>query len=170
MKGVELSPLSNAPWQIFVHQTGDWSGYTDFLLSLIHVALSNRIKLVPIPLVTQHTLQSLDNMLWPARSPYLSPFEHVWLIIRRQPALPVDDFINWKRRGTPYYKIAYGVCITRYISVCRLAIKIVPTTEVISDLLWCRRRRHSLASPFWYGYGCWCLSWLIKRGCRLKKT
>ncbi|GBO00678.1 hypothetical protein AVEN_119799-1 [Araneus ventricosus] len=28
--------------------------------------------------VTQHTLQSVDMLPWPARSPDLSPIEHVW--------------------------------------------------------------------------------------------
>ncbi|GBL79538.1 hypothetical protein AVEN_18123-1 [Araneus ventricosus] len=34
--------------------------------------------------VTQHTLQSVDMLYWPARSPELSPIEHVWDIIGRQ--------------------------------------------------------------------------------------
>ncbi|GBM91450.1 hypothetical protein AVEN_226832-1 [Araneus ventricosus] len=34
--------------------------------------------------VTQHTLQSVDMLPWPARSPELSPIEHVWDIIGRQ--------------------------------------------------------------------------------------
>ncbi|GBM41730.1 hypothetical protein AVEN_173130-1 [Araneus ventricosus] len=45
--------------------------------------------------VTQHALQSVDMLAWPARSPDLSPMKHVWDIIRRelqcypQPALTV---------------------------------------------------------------------------------
>lgn len=34
--------------------------------------------------VTQHALQSVDMLPWPARSPDLSPIEHVWDIIGRQ--------------------------------------------------------------------------------------
>ncbi|GBN18813.1 hypothetical protein AVEN_167374-1 [Araneus ventricosus] len=34
--------------------------------------------------VTQHALQSVDMLPWPARSPYLSPLQHVWDIIGRQ--------------------------------------------------------------------------------------
>ncbi|GBN42264.1 Transposable element Tc1 transposase, partial [Araneus ventricosus] len=34
--------------------------------------------------VTQHALQSVDMLPWPARSPNLSPIEHVWNIIGRQ--------------------------------------------------------------------------------------
>ncbi|GBM77573.1 hypothetical protein AVEN_186841-1 [Araneus ventricosus] len=34
--------------------------------------------------VTQHSLQSVDMLPWPARSPDLSPIEHVWDIIGRQ--------------------------------------------------------------------------------------
>ncbi|GBM36105.1 hypothetical protein AVEN_179101-1 [Araneus ventricosus] len=34
--------------------------------------------------VTQHALQSVDILPWPARSPDLSPIEHVWDIIGRQ--------------------------------------------------------------------------------------
>ncbi|GBO26905.1 hypothetical protein AVEN_173729-1 [Araneus ventricosus] len=34
--------------------------------------------------VTQHALQSVDMLLWPARSPDLSPIEHVWDISGRQ--------------------------------------------------------------------------------------
>ncbi|GBO26386.1 hypothetical protein AVEN_13426-1 [Araneus ventricosus] len=36
------------------------------------------------PVVTQHVLQSVDMLPWPARSPDLSPIEHVWNIIGRQ--------------------------------------------------------------------------------------
>ncbi|GBN74691.1 hypothetical protein AVEN_204936-1 [Araneus ventricosus] len=34
--------------------------------------------------VTQHALQSVDVLPWPAKSPDLSPIEHVWDIIGRQ--------------------------------------------------------------------------------------
>ncbi|GBN00387.1 hypothetical protein AVEN_95724-1 [Araneus ventricosus] len=34
--------------------------------------------------VTQHALQSVDMLPWPARSPDLSPIEHVWDIIGQQ--------------------------------------------------------------------------------------
>ncbi|GBM54029.1 hypothetical protein AVEN_215401-1 [Araneus ventricosus] len=34
--------------------------------------------------VTQHALQSVVRLPWPARSPDLSPIEHVWVIIGRQ--------------------------------------------------------------------------------------
>ncbi|GBO21440.1 hypothetical protein AVEN_162579-1 [Araneus ventricosus] len=34
--------------------------------------------------VTQHALQSVDMLPWPARSPDLSPIKHVWDIIWRQ--------------------------------------------------------------------------------------
>ncbi|GBM44494.1 hypothetical protein AVEN_15019-1 [Araneus ventricosus] len=37
-----------------------------------------------IAVVTQHALQSVDMLPWPARSPDLSPIEHVWNIIGRQ--------------------------------------------------------------------------------------
>ncbi|GBM83466.1 hypothetical protein AVEN_138319-1 [Araneus ventricosus] len=36
------------------------------------------------PVVIQHALQSVDMLPWPARSPDLSPIEHVWDIIGRQ--------------------------------------------------------------------------------------
>ncbi|GBL91237.1 hypothetical protein AVEN_195124-1 [Araneus ventricosus] len=35
-------------------------------------------------IVAQHALQSVDMLPWPARSPDLSPIEHVWDIIGRQ--------------------------------------------------------------------------------------
>ncbi|GBM39788.1 hypothetical protein AVEN_25006-1 [Araneus ventricosus] len=50
--------------------------------------------------VTQHALQSVDMLPWPARSPDLSPIEHVWDIIERQlqrhpqPALIVPIFTD----------------------------------------------------------------------------
>ena len=50
--------------------------------------------------VTQRALQSVDMLPWPARSPDLSPIEHVWDIIGRQiqrhpqPALTVTDLTD----------------------------------------------------------------------------
>ncbi|GBM55136.1 hypothetical protein AVEN_207022-1 [Araneus ventricosus] len=50
--------------------------------------------------VTQHALQSVDMLPWPARSPDLSLIEHVWNIIGRQlqrhphPALTVPVLID----------------------------------------------------------------------------
>ncbi|GBN09856.1 hypothetical protein AVEN_59527-1 [Araneus ventricosus] len=50
--------------------------------------------------VTQHALRSFNMLTWPARSPNLSPIEHVWDIIGRQlechpqPALTVPVLID----------------------------------------------------------------------------
>ncbi|GBM38420.1 hypothetical protein AVEN_260805-1 [Araneus ventricosus] len=65
--------------------------------------------------VTQHALQSVDMLPWPARSPALSPIEHVWDIIGRQlqrhpqPALtvPVLTVQVGNRHGTPSHKLTH---------------------------------------------------------------
>ncbi|GBN08610.1 hypothetical protein AVEN_238085-1 [Araneus ventricosus] len=55
--------------------------------------------------VTQHALQSVDMLPWPARSPDISPNEHVWDIIRRQlqrhpqPALAVPVLTDQVQQG-----------------------------------------------------------------------
>ncbi|GBO37088.1 hypothetical protein AVEN_176223-1, partial [Araneus ventricosus] len=71
--------------------------------------------------VTQHALQRVDMSPWPARSPDLSPIEHVWDIIGRQlqrhqqPALTVP--VQCNRHGTPSHKLTSGTCSTQCMHV-----------------------------------------------------
>ncbi|GBN16493.1 hypothetical protein AVEN_6692-1 [Araneus ventricosus] len=63
----------------FVRQSGDSTCMLPFMNSNQGSAFQQDTAVV-----TQHALQSVDMLPWPARSPYLSPFQHVWDIIGRQ--------------------------------------------------------------------------------------
>ncbi|GBM06331.1 hypothetical protein AVEN_121375-1 [Araneus ventricosus] len=75
---------------------------------------------------------------WPARSPDLSPIEHVWHIIGRQlqrhpqPALTIPVLIKSNRHGTPSHKLISSTCRTQCMHICKLAFKMLAVTPVIN--------------------------------------
>ena len=72
-------------------------------------------------LVTQHDLQSVDMLSWPARSLELSPIEHVWDIIKRQlqhhpqPALTVSVLAEQVHEKNSFSSFFYIIHIILYI-------------------------------------------------------
>ncbi|GBM90044.1 hypothetical protein AVEN_50666-1 [Araneus ventricosus] len=73
--------------------------------------------------VTQHALQSVDMLPWPARLPDLSPIEHVWDTyleeVPPQPALIVPvltDQVQQAWNSIP--KLTSGTCTTQCTHVC----------------------------------------------------
>ncbi|GBN97222.1 Golgin subfamily A member 5 [Araneus ventricosus] len=70
--------------------------------------------------VTQHALQSVDMLPWPARSPDLSPIEHVWDFIGRQlqhhpqPALTVPVLTDQMQQAWNF-GIFFSVSVCIYV-------------------------------------------------------
>ncbi|GBN74320.1 Transposable element Tc1 transposase [Araneus ventricosus] len=88
--------------------------------------------------VTQHALQSVYMLPWPARSPYLSPMQNVWVIIMRQlqrhpqPALTVPvltDQVQQTWNSVPQTDIQHAF---RQLTCCMLSFKILAVTPVIN--------------------------------------
>ncbi|GBN35379.1 Transposable element Tcb2 transposase [Araneus ventricosus] len=88
--------------------------------------------------VTQHALQSVDMLPWPAGSPDLFPIEHIWDIIGRQlqrhpqlaltvPVLPT----KCNRHGTPSYKLTSAPVRHNACSFACWHSKFLPVTPVI---------------------------------------
>ena len=51
--------------------------------------------------MAQHALRGVQQLPWPARSPYLSPIEHVWIMMKRvdnlSPELTTTIAELWQR-------------------------------------------------------------------------
>ncbi|GBM59498.1 hypothetical protein AVEN_70474-1 [Araneus ventricosus] len=76
--------------------------------------------------VTQYAIQSVDMLPWPARSPDLSPIEHVWDIIGRQlQSHPQLALI------VPVLTDQVQLHPTNWL-VCMLAFKVLVVTPVIN--------------------------------------
>ncbi|GBN16305.1 hypothetical protein AVEN_221883-1 [Araneus ventricosus] len=90
--------------------------------------------------VTQNTLQSVDMLPWPARSPDLSPIDHAWDIIERQlqrhpqTALTVPvltDQVQQVWNSIPKTDIQH-LYDRQCMHVCMLAFKLLAITPVIN--------------------------------------
>ncbi|GBO39027.1 hypothetical protein AVEN_62219-1, partial [Araneus ventricosus] len=100
----------------FVRQSGDSTGCAAIHEQYSRGVFQQNNARPHTAVVTQHTLQSVDMLLWPARSPDPFPIEHVWDNIGRQlqrppqPALTVPvltDQVQQARNSIPQTDIRH---------------------------------------------------------------
>ena len=96
---------------------------------------------------TQRALRGVQKLPWPARTPDLSPIEHVWdtrsgnlLFLQNLPQPLPDRYNVWKMLGKIYRRMTFGifmtVCIWEYTTACCQGVHFVLMWLLGHHVLW----------------------------------